>query len=245
MLRLDGLVSPDGNWLAHHDKDDRLWLFNTKTKQEKLIAQSMNGDFGDLHWSPDSKWLAFVESANNQFSEIKVFNVDSSETKEITSDRYDSVSPTWSSDGKWLYFLSDRLLKTTVESPWGSRQPDPFFDHQVKIYQLALVPDLRSPFLPPDELHPDGANKPDEKKSDERKAKKNKRTTSRATRQNRWMQRRNPATKRKKRRKTKRAFRKSRSTSMTWRSGSARSPRLRATMAIFRPPRNASLGQRP
>ncbi len=169
VLRLDGLVSPDGNWLAHHDKDDRLWLFNTKTKQEKLIAQSMNGDFGDLHWSPDSKWLAFVESANNQFSEIKVFNVDSSETKEITSDRYDSVSPTWSSDGKWLYFLSDRMLKTTVESPWGSRQPDPFFDHQVKIYQLALVPDLRSPFLPPDELHPDGANKPDEKKSDEKK----------------------------------------------------------------------------
>ena len=81
VLRLDGVVSPDGNWLAHHDKDEHLWLFNTKTKQEKLIAQSMNGDFGDLHWSPDSKWLAFVESANNQFAQIKVFNVDSGEIK--------------------------------------------------------------------------------------------------------------------------------------------------------------------
>ncbi len=173
VLRIDGVVSPDGNWLAHHDKDEHLWLFNIKTKQEKLIAQSMMGDFGDLQWSPDSKWLAFGQSANNQFTQIKVFNVDSAEIKEITSDRYNSVSPTWSSDGKWLYFLSDRMLKTTVESPWGPRQPDPFFDHQVKIYQLALVPDLRSPFLPPDELHPDSADKPDEKKNDE-KSKDNK-----------------------------------------------------------------------
>ena len=168
VLRWDGAVSPDGNWLAHHDKDENLWLFNIKTKQEKKIAQSMMGDFSDLHWSPDSKWLAYVETANNQFQQIKVFNVASGEIKPITSDRYDSANPTWSSDGKWLYFLSDRMLKTTVESPWGPRQPDPFFDHQVKIYQLALVPELRSPFLPPDELHPDSEAKPEEKKTDDK-----------------------------------------------------------------------------
>jgi tricorn protease len=168
VLRWDGVVSPDGNWLAHHDKDEHLWLFNTKTKQEKPIAQSMMGDFADLRWSPDSKWLAFVQSANNQFLQIKVLNIDSGEIKEITSDRYNSASPTWSSDGKWMYFLSDRMLKTTIESPWGSREPEPFFDHQVKIYQQALVPDLRSPFLPPDELHPDSSAKSDEKKAEDK-----------------------------------------------------------------------------
>jgi len=168
VLRSDGIVSPDGNWLAHQDKDENLWLFNIKTKQEKKIAQSMTGDFADLRWSPDSQWLAYVEAANNQFQQIKIFNVATGEIRPITSDRYDSVNPTWSSDGKWLYFLSDRMLKTTVESPWGPRQPDPFFDHQVKIYQLALVPDLRSPFLPPDELHPDSEAKPEEKKTDDK-----------------------------------------------------------------------------
>ena len=168
VLRWDGAVSPDGNWLAHHDKDENLWLFNIKTKQEKKIAQSMMGDFADLHWSPDSRWLAYAETANNQFVQIKVLNVATGEIKPITSDRYNSVNPTWSADGKWMYFLSDRMLKTTVESPWGSRQPEPFFDHQVKIYQLALVPDLRSPFLPPDELHPDDEAKAEEKKADEK-----------------------------------------------------------------------------
>ena len=125
VLRWDGVVSPDGNWLAHHDKDENLWLFNIKTKQEKKIAQSMMGDFADLRWSPDSRWLAYAETADNQFQQIKVLNVASGEIKVITSDRYNSGSPTWSSDGKWMYFLSDRMLNTTIRSPWGPRQPDP------------------------------------------------------------------------------------------------------------------------
>jgi tricorn protease len=168
VLRWDGVVSPDGNWLAHTDKDQKLWLFNVKTKEEKLIAESKNDNIGDLHWSPDSRWLAFAEAANDQFYQIKVLNVASGEIKEITSNRYDSVNPTWSSDGKWMYFLSDRMLKTTIQSPWGPRQPDPFFDHQMKLYQLALVPDLRSPFLPPDELHPDDAAAKEEKAADDK-----------------------------------------------------------------------------
>ena len=38
-------------------------------------------------------------------------------------------------------------------SPWGSRQPEPFFDKQTKIYQVALKPGERSPFQPDDELY--------------------------------------------------------------------------------------------
>ncbi len=154
-LRLDGVSSPDGHWLAHFDKDQQLWIYDTKTKQQKRIAQSMNGDFGDLNWSPDSKWLAYSETADNQFQQIKLLNVDSGAIEVVTSDRFNSGSPAWSSDGKWLYFLSDRMLKTTINSPWGPRQPEPHFDRTMKIYQLALTTGLRSPFLPPDELHPD------------------------------------------------------------------------------------------
>jgi tricorn protease len=165
--RWEGIPSPDGRWLAHRDKDQQLWLFDIKTKQNKRIAQSMNGDFDDLSWSPDSRWLAYVENADNMFSKIKVLNVETGAIEAITTDRYDSIRPVWSADGKWMYFLSDRMLKTTVNSPWGPRQPDPHFDRSVKIYQLALVPGLRSPFLPADELHPD--KKDDDKKDDTKK----------------------------------------------------------------------------
>ena len=164
VLRWDGLVSPDGRWLAHHDKDQQLWIFDIATKHDKLIAHSKTGDYGDLKWSPDSHWLAFVQAAENEFEQISVYNIDSASIRPLTSDRYNSFSPAWSSDGKWLYFLSDRSLSTTVPSPWGPRQPDPHFDRTVKVYELALTADLRSPFLPADELHPDPqAAKPDEK----------------------------------------------------------------------------------
>ena len=96
----------------------------------------------------------------------------------ITSDRYNSVNPVWSSDGKWLYFLSDRMLKTTVTSPWGSRQPDPHFDRPVKVYELPLTPGLRSPFLPADELHPDSPAKKDEEKAADSKTEEAKKGAS-------------------------------------------------------------------
>ncbi len=168
VLRWDGVPSPDGHWLAHRDKDQQLWLLDLKTKNNKKIAQSMNDDFSDLTWSPDSQWLAYVETADNTFSQIKVLNANNGEIHVLTSDRYNSESPVWSSDGKWLYFLSDRMLKTMIPSPWGPRQPDPYFDRSMKIYELALTAGLRSPFAPVDELHPEQPAKTEEKKADEK-----------------------------------------------------------------------------
>ncbi len=168
VMRREGMVSPDGNLLAHTNRDQELWIYDIKSGQDKRIAQSMNGDFGDLAWSPDSKWLAFSESAPNQFQQLKILNVDTGKIEPITSDHFDSSSPVWSADGKWLYFLSDRSLKTTIPGPWGPREPEPHFDRPVKIYQLALVAGLRSPFAPADELHPD--KKDEEKKPDQKPA---------------------------------------------------------------------------
>jgi tricorn protease len=161
VLRWEGVPSPDGHWLAHHDKDRQLWLYDITARQDKRIAQSLNDNFANLSWSPDSHWLAYTETADNLFAQIKVLNVDSGASHTLTSDRYNSVDPVWSSDGRWLYFLSDRNLRTTIPSPWGPRQPAPHFDRTLRIYELALTPGLRSPFLPTDELHPDTPEKKD------------------------------------------------------------------------------------
>ena len=85
----------------------------------------------------------------------------------VTSDRYDSYSPTWSSDGRFLYFLSDRNFESLVTSPWGPRQPEPFFDRTTQIFELSLVKKQRSPFQPKEDL---GEDRPEAAKSKTQKA---------------------------------------------------------------------------
>ena len=152
VLRWEGVPSPDGKLIAHHDKDMQLWLYDVTTKTNRKIATGTDGGFGDLRWSPDSKWLAYVSPGTNLLSRIYLYGVTSGQITPLTSDRYDSSDPVWSTDGKWLWLLSDRNFVSLVGSPWGSRAPEPFFDKQVKLYQVALHRGDRSLFRPDDEL---------------------------------------------------------------------------------------------
>ena len=161
VLRWDGLPSPDGKWLAHHDKNQELWLLDIEKKESKRIAVSPHYNFSDLSWSPDSQWLAYIVAAQNQYQQIWLYRPDDGRKLALTSDRVNSYNPEWSPDGKWLYFVSDRHLESIVASPWGPRQPEPFFDRLIKIYLVSLTRDGRSPFEPPDELHPREEKKKD------------------------------------------------------------------------------------
>ncbi|MGH7605260.1 MAG: S41 family peptidase [Gemmatimonadaceae bacterium] len=163
-----GVPSADGKWLAHADKDQQLWLTETATGKTKLISANKIGDFGDTNWSPDAKWLAYVAPSHNLFGQIFLYNVETGQSTAVTSQRYDSYSPAWTPDGKWLYFLSDRHLESVVGSPWGPRQPEPYFDKQAMVFALALIPGERNPFQADDEVY--ATQKPDTAKPDSAKA---------------------------------------------------------------------------
>jgi tricorn protease len=152
ILRFQGHPSPDGKWIVFDDKNNDLWLMNTESKKQIKISTSQEG-IGDMSWSPDSKWLAFSQSAFNTFLQIHLYSIETGQHIPLTSDRVNSMSPAWSPDGQFLYFLSDRNLRSVVGSPWGTRQPEPYFDKPIKIYCLSLRKGIRSPFKPEDELH--------------------------------------------------------------------------------------------
>ena len=164
VLRWDGVPSPDGQWLAYYDKNQVLWLYRFGQRSAVAIDSTPDGDFADLAWSPDSKYLAYVRPAVT-FGRIWLYGVQAARRTAVTTDRADSYSPAFTPDGKWLYFLSDRTFQSLVGAPWGPRQPEPFFDRQTKIYALALQPGLRFPFQAADELQststpPDTAKRP-------------------------------------------------------------------------------------
>ncbi len=152
VLRFDGVPSPDGAWIAFTDKNLSLWLADAKSGATTKVATAPDEGIGDLAWSPDSRWLAYVIPAANTFGQIVLYDVAGHESVALTSDRTDSSSPAWSPDGKWIYFLSDRNLATVVPSPWGVGQPEPYIAHPTKLYAVALATGERFPFRPDDEL---------------------------------------------------------------------------------------------
>ncbi len=162
VLRWEGVPSPDGKWIAHHDKDRELWLLDVAAKKSRRIDTSAADDFSDLAWSSDSRFLVYGKSATNGFKQLVLFDVEASKGSPLTSDRYDSYAPSWSPDGRFLYLLSDREFNSLVRAPWGPREPEPYFDHTTKIYLLPLKAGDRSPFALPDELHPAKSKKKDE-----------------------------------------------------------------------------------
>ncbi len=77
VLRWDGVPSPDGASIAHHDKDQQLWVFDVtaKTANEDR-RQPCEGGFDDLAWSPDSRWLAYTAPDANTLTRIHLWDVD-------------------------------------------------------------------------------------------------------------------------------------------------------------------------
>jgi len=164
VLIMNFLPSPDGKYVVYTEKDYALKLCDVEKKTTKQIDLDNVGGFGNLSWSPDSKWLTYVDPADNRADQVKVLNVENGKSFYLTTDRFESYNPVFSADGNCLYFISDRTFNTSVGSPWGPRQPEPFYNKTSKIYMLALSDTIRSPFLENNELSPEKEGK-DKKES--------------------------------------------------------------------------------
>lgn len=154
VLRTGFTVSPDGKTIVHTDKQRRLYLTDITAKvptTQELLREKI-AEVEQVAFSADSKWIAFTTASANYFSQINLLNLASRQRINVTSDRYASQSPAFSPDGQFLYFLSDRNLQSLVGSPWGQRNPMPYFDKQSRIYAVALNATARWPFAQKNEL---------------------------------------------------------------------------------------------
>ena len=145
-------VSPDGKWVVHDDKSRILYLTDTSTGATREIDRNKFEQYGEMVWSPDSRYLVYSKKSMNQFDQLTLLDTTTNSVSAITSDRYDARDAAFSPDGKWMYFLADRNLRSVVNGPWGQRNPEPFFDRQTRIYAYALDPAARWPFQQRDEL---------------------------------------------------------------------------------------------
>lgn len=157
MLRLDGLQSPDGKYIAHRSRDNGLWLVDVdKSTSLELAKEPIAGGFA---WSPDSRYIVYTKGTTNLLSSLVVYDVEKRSHTTLTSDRFTESNPAFSSDGDWLYFTSSRTWNSSVGSPWGERAPQPHFENRIKIYAIPLRANLEFPLAEPTELSSTNAAK--------------------------------------------------------------------------------------
>ena len=163
-----GMVwSPDSKKLLWSDNKLRLRMMDVQNKQVTEVATCKYGEFGDYNFSPDSKWITYDAPIANQFEMVFLYNIASGKTTSVTNDWFSADSPTFSDDGKYLFFNSDRdfnPIYSYVE--WNYA-----YNNLGGIYLVTLAKDTPSPFAPENdtvkvtEEKPPVANTGDKKKS--------------------------------------------------------------------------------
>jgi dipeptidyl aminopeptidase/acylaminoacyl peptidase len=62
---------------------------------------------GSPHWSPDSRWIAF-DTRPHEYGQIFVIDAEGRNLHPVTNGDYENIVPSWSGDGKAIYFVSKR-----------------------------------------------------------------------------------------------------------------------------------------
>ena len=139
-------VSPDGKWIATIDKNAVLRVIDAGSGAVSFSYDKAYGGVDELGWSPDSRVLSFNQSNANSNDQICLLDIATMKMTPITTTRLNSYSPAWSADSNWLFFVSERSLHTRVGSPWGARQPEPYYTDTRKFYAMPLDSTARFPF---------------------------------------------------------------------------------------------------
>src|SRR4030095_3654297 len=73
-------------------------------------------DVGSPRWSPDGLHIAFDTLAPGH-RDIYIVGIEGAKPHRLNDDNYENVRPSWSHDGKWIYFGSSRTGNWQVWKP--------------------------------------------------------------------------------------------------------------------------------
>lgn len=140
--------SPDNKYVAFTDTDYNLWYTDVNTGVTKKVDTERyahpNRTMNPV-WSPDSKWIAYTRLNDSQFKVIKVHNVETNQTLQLTDGMADAITPIWDATGKYIYFLASTNYALNIG--WLDMSS---YDRPVTraLYLIVLNKEDASPLLP-------------------------------------------------------------------------------------------------
>ncbi|MCK5847249.1 MAG: PD40 domain-containing protein, partial [Bacteroidales bacterium] len=156
--------SPDSKNILWSDKAMDLFYINVVTKAIIKVAHSLSWEIRDYTWSPDSRWISFADDDGKGMNQIYVFDTENKKTKTLTDNWYESSSPSFSKDGKYLYFISKRIFSPQYsETEWNHS-----YGNMNKIYFITLQENDKGPFALEDAEAFSEKKETEEEKKDEK-----------------------------------------------------------------------------
>lgn len=138
--------SPDSKTLLYTDRKNRIVTLAIPSGKKTVIAENPAAEFRGVAFSPDSKWIAYTKPAANQMNIIYAYNLDTKKEIAVTEKWYNSSSPLFSADGKYLIFSAERELNPTYSNiEWNYA-----YTNMSGLYMAILSKNTPSPFLPKD-----------------------------------------------------------------------------------------------
>ena len=155
--------TPDSKKIFYTDRKNRIVSVDVASKSKRTVMQNPESEFRGVAFSADGQWIAYTRPAENDMSVVYVYNLESGKEYPVTEKWYNSSSPAFSTDGKYLIFTSERDLNPTYSSvEWNFA-----YNNMGAVYMAMLAADTPSPLLPKDDKA--GAEKPADKSADKSK----------------------------------------------------------------------------
>ncbi|MBV9213639.1 MAG: PD40 domain-containing protein [Actinobacteria bacterium] len=105
--------SPDGQRIAFAGATSgasaqQIYVMNADGTNVSQLTHSVQNNIGGLAWSPDGKEIAFTKETTPNVGDIYAVDVVKGSERQITSSTADDRNPTWSPDGNYIAFQSNR-----------------------------------------------------------------------------------------------------------------------------------------
>ena len=162
--------APDSKHLYYTDRKNRFVEVNPADGSRRTVMQCPEAEFYSVDISPDSKWVVYTRPAANEMDIIYLRSLESGKEYPVTDRWYNSGSPRFSADGKYLIFTSDRDLNPQYSRiEWNYSYQD-----MSGVYMALLAKDTPSPLIASDKEvkidEPAAEEKPAAKKKADKKA---------------------------------------------------------------------------
>lgn len=170
--KYDLVWSPNNKYLLYFDRTLQLKLVDVENGKTTVVTHADRSEIRNYTFSPDSKWITYDKEGTNGLGAVWVYNLQTTTNTQLTDDSFNDGSAVFSTDGKYIYFVSDRDFNLD----FSSFEFNYVYNNSTRIYALALRADAPKFFLDKNDVEPikeaEGTKEAPQKNTKAKKAEK-------------------------------------------------------------------------